>query len=146
MHEIDWFRAYVEQTLAEGWEQCRVVPDDDGDYRYRHGTASCYVRVEAGPPMMVRIVAVAAVGVKRTAKLLIEVNELNAHARSVTSYWCADAVFVDRSIDANAVSTETLLRACAEVGRAADDVGTLVAAFFGGQTPFAPLSIDQEPR
>ena len=145
MQEIDWFRAYVEQTLAAGWEQCRVESDGDGDYPFRYGTAACYVRVEAGPPMAVRVLATAAMGVRKSAKLLTELNELNAAARSVTTYWHCDAVHVEKSIDATGVHAETLLRACGEVGKAADDIGALVAAVFDGQVPFVDEVVDQEP-
>jgi hypothetical protein len=138
---LNWFRAYVEQLLAQTWEACRVEADSDGDYLFRHGAAAGFARVEPGPPMGVRVVAQAAVGVRRTAKLL---NELNAHARSVSTYWFDGAVYVDKALDAGGVTAETLSQACTEVGTAADGIGALVAAMFDGQTPFAPSPVDEE--
>ena len=56
VQELQWFRSYVEQILEEAWEQPRVVTDGDGDYLYRFGTAACFVRIEPGPPIGVRVV------------------------------------------------------------------------------------------
>ena len=131
-----WFRSYVEQILEEAWEQCRVAADDDGDYPYRVGTAACFVRVDQGPPLHVRVWGYAATDVRRTAKLLIELNDFNAAARSVRAYWANGAVIVEDAVLAGGVNAETLTRVCREVGRAADDIGALAAAMFDGQTPF----------
>ena len=139
-----WFRAYVEQLLAQTWEQCSVTTDDDGDYPYRFGTAACFVRVEEGPPLGVRVVALAAKDVRRTAKLLTELNELNAHARTVSTYWFAGAVYVDKAIDAGGVTADTLGQACVDVGAAADSVGTLLAGMFDGQTPYVASTADED--
>lgn len=144
MHEIEWFRSHVEKLLRDGWEQCQIEVDEDGDFPFRFGTAACFVRVVAGPPLAVRVVATAATGVRRSAKLLTELNELNAHARSVTTYWCSGAVLVEKTLDATAVNDDTLLRACGEVGAAADSVGTLIAGVFDGATPFGAVPVDQD--
>jgi len=93
-----WFRSYVEQILEEAWEQCRVAADDDGDYPYRVGTAACFVRVDQGPPLHVRVWGYAATDVRRTAKLLIELNDFNAAARSVRAYWANGAVIVEDAV------------------------------------------------
>ena len=143
MQEIQWFRAYVEQILEDAWDMPRVVADDDGDYVYRYGTAACLVRVEPIAPMSVRVMARAATGVKRSAKLLAELNEHNATSRWVTTYWFAGAVYVDRAIDASGVTPETLTRVCAEIGQAADNIGTLIAGVFDGKTPFAPAAVER---
>ena len=137
MQQSEWFRAYVEKILEGVWEQRPLVRDADGDYPFRYGTAACFVRVEEGPPLGVRVVAQAATNVRRSAKLLSELNDFNAHARSVTAYWDVNCVVIDACVDAEAANDETVTRACAEVGQAAHDVGTLIAAMFDGRTPFA---------
>ncbi len=136
MQQSEWFRAYVEKILETSWEQHPLIRDDDGDYPYRYGTAACFVRIEAGPPLAVRVVAQAVRGVRRSAKLLSELNEFNAAARTVTAYWDSDCVVVDTAVDAEGANAETLTRACAEVGQAAHDMGTLIAAMYDGRTPF----------
>ena len=145
MPEIQWFRAYVEQILAAGWDQCRVEADQDGDYVFRFGTAACLVRIEKGPPLGVRVIATAATGVRRTAKLLTELNELNAAARAVSTFWHCGSVYVDRAIDAPGVNAQTLMATCSEVGTAADMIGALIAGVFDGATPFAAVGADDEP-
>ena len=137
MHQLEWFRAYVEKILEGVWDQRPLLADDDGDYPFRYGTAACFVRIEAGPPLGVRIVAQAVTHVKRSAKLLAELNDFNGHARSVTAYWDSGCVIVDMALDAEGANSDTLTRACAEVGQAAHDMGTLLAAMFDGRTPFA---------
>jgi hypothetical protein len=143
VQEIAWFRSFVEQILEEAWNQPRVVADKDGDYLFRFGTAACFVRVEPGPPMAIRVVARAAEGIRRSAKLLTELNDLNATARSVSTYWFANAVYVDRAVDAGGVNEETLLQACTEVGQAADNIGPLIAGLFDGTTPFEPVAVEE---
>ena len=144
MQEFEWFRAYVEQILAEAWNQPKVTPDEDGDYPYRYGTAACYVRLTDGEPITVRVAASAAVNVRRTAKLLAELNEFNARARFVSSYWVGGCVVAEMALQAEGVNTETLTIACAEVGQAAHDVGPLLAAMFDGRTPFAASDCSDE--
>ena len=144
MQEIQWFRSFVEQILEEGWEQCRVDKDPDGDFPFRFGTAGGWVRIEPGPPLAVRVIAIAATGVRRTAKLLTELNELNAAARSVSTFWSAGSVYVDKAIDAPGVTAETLMGSCAEVGTAADTIGALVAGMFDGATPFEAATSEDE--
>lgn len=144
MPVLEWFRAYVERLLAEAWDMERLTPDQDGDYPFRFGTAVCFVRIEQGPPLAIRVVAQAASGVRRSAKLLTELNELNASARSVSTYWFEGAVYVDRAVDAAGVNADTLLGACTEVGRAADNIGALIAGVYDGHTPFQPVPVDEE--
>jgi hypothetical protein len=82
------------------------------------------------------VVAQAVTNVKKSAKLLGELNDFNGHARTVTAYFDAGCVVVDAAVDAEGANAETLTRACAEVGQAAHDMGTLLAALFDGRTPF----------
>lgn len=146
VQQMEWFRAYVEQILTSVWEQPDLKPDADGDYAFRYGTAACYVRIEAGPPMTLRVLAQAAVDVRNSSKLLNELNDFNAHAWSVTAYWANDCVVLDQAILAEGVNRETLTRACADVGQAAHDIGVLVASVFDGRTPYRPVAHADEGR
>lgn len=146
MQELDWFRAYVERILEDVWNQPRLVPDDDGAYPFRYGTAACYVRIEPGPPMTVRVFAQAVTGVRKSAKLLAELNDFNASARSLTGYWDNGRVIVDEALLASATNAESLTRACADAGQAAHDMGTLLAAMFDGRTPFRHEDCVEEHR
>ncbi len=137
MGEAAWVRSHVERCLQDEWEECRVVRDGDGDYPFRHGSAACYVRVEETSPVLVRVFAHAVVDVRRTARLLAELNDLNASARSAHVYWAGGLVVVEHALHAAAVDRETLGHACVAVGTVAADIGTLLAGVFGGHTPFA---------
>jgi Putative bacterial sensory transduction regulator len=136
MQQLDWFRAYVEKILEQAWDQQPLIRDADDDYPFRYGTAACFVHLEAGPPMSVRVVAQAVAKVKSSAKLLAELNDFNAAARSVTAYWEHGCVVVDTTVDADGANADTVTRACAEVGQAAHDMGMLLAVMFDGRTPF----------
>lgn len=147
MQELEWFRAYVERILEDAWNQPRVLADEDGDYPFRYGTAACYVRVEPGPPMTVRVFAQAVMDVRRSAKLLTELNDFNASARSLTAYWDHGRVIIDEALLASATNAETLTRACADAGQAAHDMGSLLAAMYDGRTPFrAADCVDERHR
>ena len=143
MQQLEWFRAYVEKILETVWDQRPLARDDDDDYPFRYGTAACFVRIEPGPPLTVRVVAQAVRDVKRSARLLEELNDFNSSARSVMAYWESGCVLVETAIDAEGVNTDTLTRACAETGQGAHDIGTLIAAMYDGTTPFPAQGRDR---
>lgn len=148
MGDTRMLRSHVERCLQDIWDQHHLVMDDDGDYPYRWGTAACWVRIESGGTDMVRVFAHAASDVKRSLRLLAELNELNASARSAQVYWVNGSVLVSHGLHAAAVDREPLGHACTSVGVVADDIGGMVAAVFGGSTPF-PLVEEpagEEPR
>ena len=84
--QVTWLRAYVEKCLRQAWEDRPVCMDEDGDFFFRCNTAACWVRVEEDASL-VRVFAHAATGVKRSARLLAELNELNQRARAAKVYW-----------------------------------------------------------
>jgi hypothetical protein len=136
MDEMKLVRSHVERCLQDVWNVCRVSADSDGDYPFPHGTAACYVRIEPGDPMVIRVFAYAVVGVGRSAKLLAELNDIDGRCRTVSLSWHADAVIVEQVMHVNGVKRSTLAQACAAVGSVADDIGTMIAAVYGGATPF----------
>ena len=73
-------RSHVERCLQDIWDVPDLVIDDDGDYPYRRGTAMCWVSPFDGPVPGVRVFAHAAYGLKPSAKLLREVNDLNVRS------------------------------------------------------------------
>ena len=73
-------RSHVERCLQDIWDVADLVIDDDGDYPYRRGTAMCWVSPFDGPVPGVRVFAHAAYGLKPSAKLLREVNDLNVRS------------------------------------------------------------------
>ena len=145
MNEIAWLRSHVERCLEDHWGVHPLIVDRDGDYPFRWGTAGCYVSIVAGDPHLIRVWAFAARVPRRSLKLLCELNEINQRALTVYVYWNGDSVIAEQTIHADGLTKETLGHACLAVGDAADDIGMLLAAMFGGETPYPALdNEDQE--
>jgi hypothetical protein len=135
MDNLTLLRSHVERCLQDIWEVCRVTTDSDGDYPFRRGTAQCFVRLEDGDPQLARVFGYAVIGVKRPAKLLIELNDISARSRTVNVGWHNGAVIVEQPMHIAAVRRTTLQQACEAVGSVADDIGAMIAAVHGGATP-----------
>jgi hypothetical protein len=82
MDEILWIRSHVERLLQAEWDICTIATDDDGDYPFRYGSAAGWVRVMASEPVMVRILAAAATGLRPSLKLMSELNDIGGRALS----------------------------------------------------------------
>jgi hypothetical protein len=142
MNENDWFRSHVERCLQDAWDVAGVLRDGDGDYPFRHGTAAGFVSpIQQDRPSFLRVWALAVVGVKRSLKLLTELNEINERALTAHVYWADCSIIVEQTLSAEAVSAESLAQACAAVGTMADDFGLLVASAFGGHTVYDPIGL-----
>jgi hypothetical protein len=145
MNEIVWLRSHVERCLEDHWGIHPLTVDDDGDYSFRWGTAHCFVTIVNGDPSFVRVWAFAARLPKRSKRLLSELNEINQGLLTAHVYWNGDTVIAEQTIHADGLTTETLGQACLAVGGTADDIGTLFAAMFDGETPHPSMdSEDQE--
>jgi len=144
MNEISWLRSHVERGLEDHWGLHPLTVDGDGDYPFRCGTAMGFVSILDGDPPVIRVWALAAHLPKRSLKLLSELNDINQHARTAHVYWNGHAVVVEQAILADAITTETLGQACLAVGAVADDIGILLAAMFGGTTPFPAMETEDE--
>jgi len=144
-HEL-WVRSHVERLLQDEWEVCRVDPDPDGNYPFRRGTASCWVSVlcDESPPM-IRVVACAATGLRATAALLRELNEIQLRALSASVCWHDGNVVVFQTVSPVGLTRSVLAQALDAVSAVADDIGLLLAGMFGGTTPFpADVPRDEE--
>jgi T3SS (YopN, CesT) and YbjN peptide-binding chaperone 1 len=143
--QIEWLAAYVEKCLRESWgDDADHLISSDHMVTFRAGTAACQVRVEDGDPTMVRVMALAVTDVNSSAKLLREVNEVNAHARVANVWWAARDVVVECSLFAESVTVDTLEQACQHVVNVANDIGVGMAAMYDGTTPYPPLASDSE--
>jgi Putative bacterial sensory transduction regulator len=128
-------RSHVERCLQDVWDLCRVRTDPDGDYPFSNGTAMCFVRIEPGDPTIVRVFGYAVIGIDRSGKLLKELNDIDARCRTASVRWQNGAVVVSQVLHIDGVSHNTLRQACNAVGSIADDIGEMIAAVFGGETP-----------
>jgi hypothetical protein len=132
-----WFRAYLSECLRQIWGVSELLADPDGDFYFHNGTTECFVSVDGGRALIVRIWAVAAVNLRTSAKLLREVNDINTRTRSCHVVFSKSAVLVEQMIAAAGVNEQTLAQACASVTTVADDTGALFATVFDGVTPVA---------
>ncbi len=79
--------------------------------------------------------AYAVTGIKPTAAVLRELNEINQRSRTAVAYWTDNGVVVQQTLHADGVDRTTLLHACDAVSTVANGVGVM-AAVYGGATPF----------
>ena len=131
-------RSHLERCLQDIWSTPELVTDADGDYPYRKGTAMCWVSLTSGPVPGVQVFAHAAYGLGASAKLLKEVNEINARTRWAKVAFRDGIVMVSVALHAAAVDRLALAHAIESVGEVADDIGSLLAGVYGGRTPHAP--------
>ena len=130
MAAIDLARSHVERCLQDLWSVERVLSDADGDYCYGSGSAACYIGLDSAEPVVVKAVACAAGEVKKTAKLLNELNEVNARCPCLLDQrhgaGRADPF-------AETVDRRSLAHAGQSVAHLGNDLGPMIAAVCGGR-------------
>lgn len=137
MGKRQWFRVFVEHLLMDEFSTSEVIRDADGDVPFHSGSSACFVTVEEEPELGVRVWGMAALGLRPTAAVLREVNDLNDKARLAKVVLADGGVCVELRLPADQVTAKSLSRACGQVVRCADDIGVLFAGIHGGSTPFA---------
>jgi hypothetical protein len=145
MSEIMWIRSHVERLLQNEWDACRVSVDEDGDWPFRNGTAACWVSVMDTEPIMVRVFAHAATGMRPSLKLLSELNDIQRRMLSATISMQGGVVLVSQTISPIGLTEPVLAQAMHSVAGVADDIGLLLAGMFNGATLYpaeAPQSED----
>jgi hypothetical protein len=141
MSEKLWITSHVERLLADEWDVCRVRPDDDGDFPWAHGAAVGWVSViDAGDRFMVRVWSHAAYGLKPSAKLLRELNEIQIRSLSTAIYLSGHIVVVEQTISPIGLTQPVLAQALTAVRNVADDIGVLLAGMYGGNTPLPAVA------
>lgn len=128
----DWFSAYVERSLRELWDTPEVFEDGDGDYPFSDEDRTAYVSVESAPVLGVCVWSYAAHGVKGSASVLREVNDLNMGSWLCKVMWCQGLIRVELRVPADQVSAESLGRACGHVQGCTSDIGPMFAVVHGG--------------
>jgi hypothetical protein len=143
----EMLRSHVERALQTIWDVPEIVADEDGDYPFRSKTAVCWVRIVGDEQPAVRVFAQAACGVPESKKMFRELAELNAASRWAKISWAYGVVVVDQSIHWLSVDRDAIERALDSVAVVSDDIGPMIAAFYGGETPFpadAEASSDED--
>ncbi len=134
-------RSHVERALQEIWSHTELATDADDDYPFRSQTSMCWVSIVGGSQPGVRVFALAANEVPRSRKMLTELTELNLRSRWASISWDDGAIVVDAAIHWMSVDKPAIERALDSVTTVADEIGVMVAAVFGGSTPF-PVDLE----
>lgn len=134
-----WIVSHVERCLQQVFTSTELVRDPEGDWPFRWGTAACWVQVWPAEPHLVRVFAHAAHHTRRSAKLLAELNDVNARSVTAHAYWTNGLVIVEQTLHPAGVDVDTLGQACGSVGQVADGIGAMIASVHGGATPFDPV-------
>jgi hypothetical protein len=142
MSETMWIKSHVELLLQREWDLCRVTIDADGDFPFRAETAACWVSVSDGELPMVHVFAHAACGLKPTAKVLRELNDIQNRAFSARVSLSDGCVLVSQVLSPIGISQPVLAQALQAVAGVAQDIGPLLAAMFDGCTPF-PVEVSE---
>lgn len=110
-----------------------MEPDDDGDYGVVHDGMLCWVRILGHTDPLVRAWAPAVYDVKRSAKLLAELNDINAGLRLLRCFWSHGTVIVAGEMVLESVEEGDLGGLVMHVATTARHTGELIAAVFGGE-------------
>jgi hypothetical protein len=135
MHR-DVIAAYVEKLLAAVTDTRDVVPDRDGDYPVRFGSALYYVRFVGAEDPDVQVFAVAVAGIEQSPELLAELNDLNSRIRFGRVFHVAGQVLVETDLIGDAVDPRGFSNACEVVAGLTDKIGPELAKKYGGRTAF----------
>jgi hypothetical protein len=130
-------RPYLEKLLSEMVGQ-GVAPDETGAYPIRTGTGGYYVSLDDSGAPMVRVWTSLALDVRKSAKLLDTLNQLNVGATGARAFWVDGQVVVATEMVAETLHPQDLYLACGTVGEAAERFGPQLAAQFGGRSLFTP--------
>jgi hypothetical protein len=137
MGKAEMFKPYVEKLLKEILETDSLILDDDGDVPIRIGTAMYYVRVLDTDPVMIRVFSPFLRNVKKSAKLLEKLNEINCEISYARVMWYDDDVIAANDFLAESVDKDSLDHACRHMGWLADTYDNQLKDEFGGETFFA---------
>lgn len=134
MSRIDVLRPFIEKNLAAMLEQERVVPDPDGEYSFPHGSAEVTLRLVDEPLPLLQLSAVLVSGVKKKARLLEAVNEVNATEMGVRVFRFEDLLIAAWELPADTLDPRQFTEICHRFGEIADRLDTILARKFGGKT------------
>jgi len=134
MSRIDVLRPFIEKTLAAMLETEKVTPDGDGEYTFPHGSAEVTLRLLEAPMPLLQFSAVLVSGMKKKARVLEAVNEVNAAELGLRVFRFEDLVIAAWEVPADTLDARQFTDACRRFAEAADRLDTLLARKLGGKT------------
>jgi hypothetical protein len=142
MSRIDVLRPFIEKNLAAMLESERVEPDGDGEYTFPHGSAEITLRLLDAPMPLLQFSAVLVSGIKKKAKVLEAVNEVNGAELGIRVFRFEDLVIAAWEVPADTLDARQFTDACHRFAEAADRLDTMLARKLGGKT--ARADVDEE--
>jgi hypothetical protein len=136
MNKIDMVKPYVEKVLKEYLQSETLIIDDDGDVPIRVSSAMYYVRVLDRDPVMVQLFAPLVRNVKKSAKLLEAINQINSEIIGARVFWHDDDVMVATEMLAETLDPAELSGQCGNIGSIADNYDNKLQEEFGGEVFF----------
>jgi len=142
MSRIDVLRPFIEKSLAAMLETERVAPDGDGEYSFPHGSAEITLRLLDAPMPLLQFSAVLVKGMKKKARVLEAVNEVNAAELGLRVFRFEDLVIAAWEVPADTLDARQFADACRRFAETADRLDTALARKLGGKT--ARADADEE--
>ena len=129
---------HIQRSLQRDLGMPLGEADDDGDYGSVVDGHIVWVRplLDETPPL-VRAWTPAAHGVKTSAALLREINDVNMGLNQVRCFLVGKGVMLCAEVELESLEQGELGRLVTLVGQTADRVGELITTVFGGERPFA---------
>ncbi len=134
MSRLDVLRPFIERNLAAMLEVERVAPDSDGEYTFPHGSAEVTVRLLEAPMPLLQFSAVLVTGIRKKARVLEALNDLNAAELGMRIFRFENLVIAAWEVPADTLDARQFTDACHRFGEAADRIDTLLARKLGGKT------------
>jgi hypothetical protein len=134
MSRIDVLRPFIEKNLAAMLEVERVAPDGDGEYSFPHGSAEVTLRLLDAPMPLLQFSAVLVSGMRKKARVLEAVNEVNAGELGIRVFRFEDLVIAAWEVPADTLDARQFTDACRRFAETADRLDTLLARKLGGKT------------
>ena len=134
MSRIDVLRPFIEKNLAALLETERVAPDGDGEYTFPHGSAEITLRLLDAPMPLLQFSAVLVSGMKKKARVLEAVNDVNAGELGIRLFRFEDLVIAAWEVPADTLDARQFTDASRRFADAADRLDTMLARKLGGKT------------
>ena len=128
-------RSHVVRSLRRDLDLRCAAPDDDGDWWVPGQEAPVYVRLLDGEPPLVRVWSPGAHDLPGTARVLREVNDVNAGMVGARVFLRGGTLVVAGELEVESVERGELGRLVQRVGTAAGRVGSMLVTVHGGRRP-----------
>jgi hypothetical protein len=137
MAKAEILRPYVEKLLKELVGTEELIVDQDGDVPIRWGSAMMYVRMLDRPVPLVRVFSPIVRKVKKSAKLLEYINDLNCQIDLACVQLLDGDVVATADLVAESLDKFELDQVCQQIGWLADTYDNQLHDQFGGEMMFS---------